>query len=258
MRWLSIALLLALTATACAGVYENKTYGYELELGEGWSTTAKPDVSAAILAHAPSGMSVRVSATRRGGALGAPELERLHASDEAALKKRVSTYKNAPFATPATIAGCPVTHYGFVYRDEKGQVTVSRYAAFSRARGAEHVWMKVNAVLPKSALATATPALEKLLASLKWKEAPTAPAVVESAPPVEKPPEVTLEAPAKKVEIPTTTDGATDLSSLMQPMAKKEAKQFEESFKPTQQPRTAEEQARAREMGLGSTFSPGK
>jgi hypothetical protein len=257
-----LAVLLALAASAHAGGYENTTLGYLLDVPAGWETTSKPDAPAAVLTHAGTGMSVRFSGAVRGGALGAPEIERLKATDEAALKKRIAQYKSAPFNAPATIGGCNASHYGFVYRDEKAQVMVSRFAAFSRSRGADHVWMKINAVFPKAAMTTATPAFESLLASLKWKEAASTPtpAVVESAPPKVTPEQFVAEnttPPPAKTE-PASTAGTYSYSKYVKPTNKKDAQRFENSFKPNAQPRTAEEQARAREFGLGGTFSPGR
>lgn len=258
-----LALACVVAGATAAAAYENTTFNYAIELPAGWQATAKADSAVALFAAEEHGLTVKVSAVAKPAAMGAAEIERVRTADENALKKRIAQYKTASFATPALIGGTPATNYGFVYRDEKGLVLVNRYAVISKSRGADHVWVRFVAQFPKAKLATATPALEKLMAAFAWKlgETPAVdapPTVAPSEPPptttaIVKPQPMPVEPPP----VGAPGHGKFRLGKMRQTNAT-DAKTFENAFKAQERPRSEAEKERARNLGGMGAFGPPK
>lgn len=252
MKTLIIALALPLSALAAP--YENAA-GYRVDLPAGWTTTSKPDASPALFTNGAESTTVKLIVLAKPGALGPSETERLKAADEASLKKSISAYRSVPVQGPL-IANAPATHYGFLYKDATGAVMLSRFALFSRARASDHQWAKLNAVIPKAKLSTAVPALEKLFAAFRWKQAPAPDvAITEVKPPpaagaVATPVAVTVtETPPKPGQ-----GGRASGRIKFENMSEEEARAMSANVTEGLAARTEEEKAVARARTFGDSF----
>ena len=256
MKKLVLMTVLVVANAVNAAPFESSS-GYTIDLPAGWTTTSKPDAAVVQLNHDGEGLAVKLKVDTKPTPLGAAEVERSRAADEASLKKHGAAYKSVPVEGPQ-IAGAPATHYGFVYRDPAGQVVVSRFAVFGRSRAADHQWAKLNAVFPRARIATASPALDKLLAGFRWKaETTTAVVTPASAPPKPPPDAVAVTVTHAPAPPPPKSEGSGGFGLQMNDMSAEDTKAMQQSVTGAISARTEEEKAQARQRTFGNTFNGG-
>jgi hypothetical protein len=258
-RALLTVLLLLVTSAAEAATYRNTAQAYTVELPDGWQTKSDAVANPAILSNRARLISVKLQVTPRKSAMNEAAVAALKAEDEQLVARKSPRYKPVALKGPKLLAQ-PTMHYAFVYKDSKGTVNVARFVAASAPRDGEHVWVKLQAVFPKGASKIADEQVASLISSFVLQSRQTAvveptpvPTPVSTAPPpldYVKPPE------QPKVDSSQASINAAYWAKRKQKMSATEARMFNKSFEGSGDTRTAEEEERARQLGLGGIFKP--
>jgi hypothetical protein len=253
-----ICLFISATGLAAAP-YSNATFHYAFDVPAGWTAQEKGGPGVVLVSPAKEAdVAIQIFAVKKTQALLRADVARFEGAEAAALKKKHGTAVKPVAFDPKPVAGLTTHAFGFLFKDAKGVVLVSRSILFEKLEGEVPHWFRVNATFPKARLQAVTKDLETLLASFRFVApggAPTQPQAV--ATPAPDAATATTggaggapgpaQATAKTRKSRYRADRSTNMGSEV-------GKSMDEAFKASTESRTEEEKEKARAYfgGLGN------
>ena len=274
--WLTALVTLVVGAGTClAHPYSNYGFAYALDLPAGWVARSAEDANPAEFVG-PEGVTAKLRVIPRPQPLSTDMAAKLARSDEEKIGAKFA--KSRAFSVSSVALGAMETHhYGVVYLDQKAEPRVLRFTVASRPAPAGHVWLKLQFAYPRLKNATVAPALDQLIKSFHWIEAPVvaklsspdrgaASSYSNDAGPIGQVGSTDVTATLAHVQAEANAsapppgevhdaDSAYYLS-LNQKMSEKDTQAHIETFRGDGTHRTEEEMARARSYGMGDILKP--